>query len=684
MRSATLVGICALIAQPLLVAYPSDVLAAEVVDVSIAGDAGCAVRDDGALFCFGYVGVMGRDHDGALKRVANVTAKHVAVSGQHVCFINMKGAVQCAGRGDGVSVLPGSAPPEADDLPDPEAAEWRTVPDVSNAIDVATGRHHTCALTKSGDVVCWGSTYYGRVGPSNPHGGPEKVPGLGVVTELAVSGDTTCVLSADKKVRCFGELWTHEGKDVKDGEVITLAIPPASSLGIGGGFACGLSEDGLQAGCAGRAVSFTGKETENAQTLKLPAKAAKLVSGGAGLCALGESGKLWCSGELQSLLARTGELKPGAWAAYPTALRAAALSSYDVLAIGTDGALLFAGDFKGGPLPMKPVQRMAVSVQGLANVVELAAGAQHVCARLEDATLSCWGGSSEDAAVPRAIAGLDSITAIDSGGDTTCARHSSGKLSCFQTKHVANAPSERLEAPSQPAVASVAVGASHACLLDAQGGVACWGSAYDQALGYKAKEEYPEAVKKPVAIAGLSAVTQLDAGSSATCALTTSGTVRCWGRNEAGVLGNGESKKSALAADVVSLPAVTKIELGTSNACGLGKDQRAYCWGSGALAPVPWPGDANVIDVAAGETYSDAPASGACIVRATGRVECGLPGSARTIKGVEGATAVTAGRGFACALLRDKTVKCWGKRDAGQLGDGRPPITTTFEVVALP
>lgn len=683
MRSSSLLSLGSLAA---CVVTPSIVLAAQVVDVGVSRSAGCAVRDDGALYCFGYNTAFNKDLDGKLHRVPGVSAKRVAVSDNHVCLIDPKGDVLCAGGGAAIEALPGSRVPEADDIPDPDASKWRKVPNVASAVAVQTGPHHTCALTKAGDVFCWGSSYYGRLGPANKDEKPAKVPGLGSVQELSVHDDLTCVLSADKKVRCFGQTWSEEGKQRKEGDVVTLAAPPAMSVGAGSFLACALLEDGMRAVCAGSIDSFTGKDTSGPETVKLPEKATRIVGGGPDLCFLGESGKLWCSGESQSILARTGELKPGAWAAYPTPVAAAAMHYHDVLAIGKDGGLLFAGGYDRGPKPMKDVQKTAVGVVGLKDVLELAAGDEHTCARLANGTVSCWGGSWEDSALPRAIPGLKEVVAIDAGGKATCARVKTGKITCFSTKHVANRPTEFLEAPAkQPDVADVAVGAAHACLLDAQGNVSCWGAAYDQALNFKPKEEYPKPVKDPVAIAGLSGVTQLDAGANATCALTKTGAVRCWGRNEAGVLGQGTFAKNAGVGDAVaSLPPSTKVEMGGEIACALGQDGRARCWGSDALAPVPWPGAADVVDIAVGRRDSRVRASGACIVRRTGKVECGLPGSARTIKGVENATSVAAGDGFGCAVLADKTVKCWGKRDAGQLGDGSPPITTTFEAVALP
>jgi hypothetical protein len=181
--------------------------------------------------------------------------------------------------------------------------------------------------------------------------------------------------------------------------VVTLVAPPATSVGAGSLLACALLEDGSRAVCAGSIDSFTGKDTSGPETVKLPEKAKRIVGGGSDLCFLGESGKLWCSGLSQSILARTGELAPGAWAAYSTPLSSATLHYHDVLAIGQDGSLLFAGAFDRGPRPTKPVQRSAVGVLGLTDVVELAAGEAHAGPRRGDGTVQCWGGSWEDSAI---------------------------------------------------------------------------------------------------------------------------------------------------------------------------------------------------------------------------------------------------------------------------------------------
>ena len=48
------------------------------------------------------------------------------------------------------------------------------------------------------------------------------------------------------------------------------------------------------------------------------------------------------------------------------------------------------------------------------------------------------------------------------------------------------------------------------------------------------------------------------------------------------------------------------------------------------------------------------------------------------------AKAISVGDQFACALVEGGRVACWGRRDYGQLGDGKPPVTTTPVPIALP
>jgi hypothetical protein len=489
----------------------------------------------------------------------------------------------------------------------------------------------------------------------------------------------TCALGADKKIRCFGQLYFAEGIEPQK-KVVTLAFPPVISLAMDGGWVCGLAEDGKKAHCLGAAKEWTGQETEKPYSLNLPEKAKRLQHGSGDLCILGESGKVHCIGLTASLLGRTGILEPKVFRAYPGAADIWSFSGINACRVSKEGALECAGSAEEMPEPREWEQRIAVPVLGLQNAVQIVAGDQHACARHHDGTVSCWGGSWEDSALPTKRPGLSDVTNLAAGGDTTCATKKSGDVVCFQPAQVQNQPSV-VSAP-KTSFDSIAIGSSHGCGI-ASGEVRCWGAAYSGALGFIAKEEYPKPSEVPLKVPGIEGAAALDAGAAATCAITKTGEVWCFGSNDEGQLGRGTRDKAATASRVGGVVNVTRVAVGHRFTCAADKDRRVSCWGRGALTPVPWPGAKDVIDldVGGGGRLSRWPA---CVVRASGAVECGAPGTARQVRGVAKAKSVAVGDEFACALVEGGTAVCWGKHRYGQLGDGRAPVTTVPVPVRLP
>ena len=271
------------------------------------------------------------------------------------------------------------------------------------------------------------------------------------------------------------------------------------------------------------------------------------------------------------------------------------------------------------------------------------------------------------------------------------------------------------EAPSSAgpvALASTAklivAGAAHTCAVESQGeAVRCWGRGADGRLGLGAVNnvgdtELPTAA---LTVAGLGLSRQLAAGGAHTCAIDSGGAVRCWGRNDHGQLGLGNTvpigdDESPGTAVPLAMPA-TQVVTGDAHTCALLSDQTVRCWGAGADGRLGYGSTADVgddgslavqgaVDVGGAVRQLAAGAVHTCALLTTGAVRCwgaaargqlgyanvqaigdGEPPRAAGDVPLPGsAIAITAGGDHTCALLADATVRCWGANESGQLGTG--------------
>lgn len=146
----------------------------------------------------------------------------------------------------------------------------------------------------------------------------------------------------------------------------------------------------------------------------------------------------------------------------------------------------------------------------------------------------------------------------------------------------------------------------------------------------------------------------LSAGDDHTCALLSSGAVKCWGSNSYGQLGTGSTRNSTTPALVAGLQDVISISAGVVLTCAVLVDQSATCWGSNYVG-----------ELGVGSTTG--PSTSCFMSRACSRTP--VP-----VAGLGGVVAVSAGASFACALLLDQTVECWGDDISGQLGSIPPTM----------
>jgi hypothetical protein len=136
-------------------------------------------------------------------------AIRIAQSEVHLCAVIEDGTVECFGSNGYGQVAPrADATQENADRPSAKTDDVVVVPGVTEAIDVAAGREHTCALRKDGTVLCWGSGYQGNLGDGTrgKAGGPVPVKGLddAVAIVAAPYGWSTCAIRRNGALTCWG------------------------------------------------------------------------------------------------------------------------------------------------------------------------------------------------------------------------------------------------------------------------------------------------------------------------------------------------------------------------------------------------------------------------------------------------------------------------------------------------
>jgi hypothetical protein len=255
----------------------------------------------------------------------------------------------------------------------------------------------------------------------------------------------------------------------------------------------------------------------------------------------------------------------------------------------------------------------------------------HACGVTTDRRLWCWG-------VPYPI---------EAGGSFCIPMDSDLSLGCW--------PEPALLDPAFAAVEAWPGGA-HGCALSTTGMVACWGDGRGNRLGTSfppgyctelapggGGPEYPCA-RNPAPIADPGTFSAVRSGGSHSCALTSTGEIRCWGNNGEGQLGRGTLGGDALPGPVDGDRAYSALDAGSAHTCAL-SDGRALCWGRN------------------GEGQLGSTENAGC--------EASPPVACRPVEVAGGPyTRIDAGANHTCALDAAGAAWCWGGNDQGQLGTG--------------
>ncbi|MCB1013532.1 MAG: hypothetical protein KDB10_00230 [Acidimicrobiales bacterium] len=276
-------------------------------------------------------------------------------------------------------------------------------------------------------------------------------------------------------------------------------------------------------------------------------------------------------------------------------------------------------------------------------MADLDAGWNHSCAVLTDGTAACWGdGSLTDSPLPVPVPDTDGdglltgVRRISAGEWETCALREDATVACWSAGD--HAPQVVLDVAGGSPLADVvdlSVGDDHTCVALATGQARCW---------YRTGGSLPQVVLGPSGTDPLEEVVAISAGDDSTCVVLASAQARCWGNNPGDGTGSQPLPVAVSnASGTGPLTGVTTVDVGQDRSCATTADGTAWCWGG---LPV---GDGTL-------TSRSRP------VALSGH----YPGSPP----LAGVTRVTTGGLHSCATVAGGQVRCWGRNDRGQLGDG--------------
>jgi cysteine-rich repeat protein len=318
------------------------------------------------------------------------------------------------------------------------------------------------------------------------------------------------------------------------------------------------------------------------------------------------------------------------------------------------------------------------------TITAVAAGASHTCALIEGGRLRCWGlnnagqlgygntdniGDNEPPSTPGDVVAGEDIERVSLRAHHACAYLSDQTVRCWgyngagqlgqgNTDNVGDGefPFSVDPISINAEILDMAVGGNHTCARVGSGSVRCWGEASSGQLGYGNTTSIPIPLTVDLELGGI--VTLLRSGIDHNCALLDDNDVRCWGRNDRGQLGYGNT--TAIGDDevpnsVVPVPVtpqgipdgtpITEIALGNTHSCVLWETGDVLCWGDNFYGQL---GQGSTTTVGDNETLATL-------------FPIDLGGDA---------VALTLGKHHTCALLDGGDVKCWGRNLYGQLGYG--------------
>lgn len=631
------------------------------LDVSLGQNHGCGITTANVLKCWGAtnnnVGQMGDGtttgsnipkviSSGTTYAKVSVYGMNGGLSAHHSCAITTSGELQCWGRNGQGEIGNNTTVNQLSPVPIDSGVSYTIV---------RSGANHTCGITTSSVLKCWGDNSQGQIGDATLTDRliPTEVDAAQTYLDVFLGDSYTCGITTSNKLKCWGDnTYFNLGDGTQVDKTSPIIIDSSESYNLaalGGGVitnstraaTCAVTTAGRLKCWGNNAGQFVVGTTTGFNNIRDVNQDIKFAS-----VSVGKGSA--CGINLNQKLYCWGSNLNGEIGDRGTLARNAAVivdskESYTMVSVSNDSTM-------NAPFP-------------------------HACGITTSGVLKCWGsnqlgklgdGTTVQKIKPKVIDSGITYSYVTAGYYNTCAITTAGVLKCWGENSKGQLGIGSVVSQSLPAVVasgtaySVVVtsarydnGNHHTCAITTAGQLQCWGSNHQGQLGNGTTSASPSTSPVPIDTGETYAAVSIGSGflRGFTCGLTTGKKIKCWGNNGAGALGVGDTVARTSPTPVDAVTDYKKLSLKGEISCAVTEAGRLRCWGYNFYKMV---GDGTTtnrtspVDIDASRTYAD--------------INLGSEAGSRSAN---------------CAI-EDVTnrLRCWGFNYNGTLIDGPTTIPT--------
>ena len=680
---------------PELVEFPTT---PHAVELAVGRHHQCILDDNSDIYCWGRNnnGQLGLGNYTSYVRTptkvdlpSNLVPVSVQARSDFTCMLTTERSVYCWGQngghlGDGTT----------DNKNRPSQV---LLPFTDKASVLSVGYRHSCVLSVDANPYCWGNNNYGQLGTkstwSSPseHLVPIQIDVFGDVIDIEVGYEHTCALTRTQSIVCWGlattgqlgygsNTQTTDHKYVNFGSSYGFSNPILLSSGIH--TTCSIFDNG-KIGCWGQ--NNQGQIGDGSTSVRSSAHPSSITVGPQTSTLTFTSGVGKSYVPYVDGMNYTVQVSPSLPSGFTLDTSTGGLTFDGQMPPGSSTHnLTFAAGFDEITIPITLLIVQSVDLGGRiqahlsgieftpalekSTIRSISSTKDHTCLTQVSHEMHCWGdvedkklgiSSSSDVLTPTMVASTSvrHSPIVSVGQEHTCSLPSPKALYCwgmyeeiYGSSSTSINPTNILSSQLYELI-DLSSQYSHTCFLNSAGEVMCFGKNNAGQLGLA----YTDSYRSPSQVTAVNFPDQgkavsMAAGYEFSCGLMRNGSVYCWGANNFGQLGDGTSMDSSVPVLVqLSRPALA-ISLGQSHACALLDNNDLMCWGRNNVGQL----GINSLTDAATPTKSQLPASSTPVV-------------------------IDAGTSHTCTVLVNGSLYCWGLNSDGQLGDG----TTTFRKIPV-